>query len=406
MQPTSRPWTRKYQPKSTKEVIGQDSAVSQVRSFVKDYKKQKKKAALLYGSVGSGKTCSVYAVANELGLEVLEINASDFRNKEGIKSVVGSASRQMSLFSKGKIILVDEVDGLSGTKDRGGLPELASVIDKTGFPIIMTAVNPWNSKFSKLRRKSETIQFHTLNYLSICNNLKGICRHEKIKYDDLTLKTLARRSGGDMRAAINDLQTITSETRELKQSSLDEVGDRNRVESMLNALVKVFKTLDAGIAVTAFDNVEENLDTSFLWVDENLPKEYTDPEDLANAYDRLSMADVYRGRIRRQQHWRFLVYENTLMTSGVALAKKEKYKHFIKYQPTGRILKLWKAKMKYMKRKSIAAKIAERTHTSSSYTIKNTLPYIKAIFKKNRKQGDVLAEYFDLNNDEVGWLRK
>ena len=122
------PYTIKYQPKNSQEIIGQDEAVKTLKDFITNYKTQKKKAILLYGPSGTGKTSSTYAVAKELNLKLIEINASDTRNKEQIENKVGGASKQMSLFSKGKIILIDEVDGLSGMKDRGGIPTIIKLI--------------------------------------------------------------------------------------------------------------------------------------------------------------------------------------------------------------------------------------------------------------------------------------
>ncbi|MEK0337652.1 MAG: AAA family ATPase, partial [Nitrosopumilus sp.] len=126
-----QPFTIKYQPKKTNEIIGQDTAIKNLKNFVVNFKRQKKNAALLYGPSGVGKTISVHALANELNLEILEVNASDLRNAEQINSLVGSAVAQMSLFSKGKIILVDEIDGLSGMKDRGGLLAITKLIEKS-----------------------------------------------------------------------------------------------------------------------------------------------------------------------------------------------------------------------------------------------------------------------------------
>jgi len=398
-------WIRKYMPETSKDVVGQDTAVSHVKGFIQNFGIGKK-AVLLYGPSGCGKTCSVHALANELNYEILEINASDTRNQEQLNLRLGVAVKQQSLFKKSKIILVDEIDGLSGRKDRGAATTLAKIIDKSSFPIVMTANNPWDQKFSILRRKSELIQFHHLNYISIFDFLKKICREESISYDEPLLRSLARKVGGDLRAAINDLQTLTGDKKEFKKQSLDELGERQQTETMMQALTKVFKTTDPDVARAAFDNVNENTDKIFLWLDENLAKEYTKPQDLARAYDKLSRADVFRGRIRRWQHWRFLVYINDLITAGIALSKDEKYKGFTKYGPTTRIFKLWKAKMKYMKRKAIAEKIAEKTHSSKKSIIQNTLPYMQVIFKKNKKSGDDLAEYFKLDKEEVDWLRK
>ena len=401
-----QPFTIKYQPKKTSEIIEQDTAIKKLKDFVINFKKQKKNAALIYGPSGVGKTISVHVLADELDLEILEVNASDVRNTDQINSLVGSAVGQMSLFSKGKIILVDEVDGLSGMKDRGGLQAIIKIIEKSSFPLILTITNPWDYKFNKLRRKTEMIEFDPLDYLAIFEILKNICKEEKIKYEDIILKGLARRAGNDARAAINDLETLTIEAKELTKKSLEELGERNQQDSILNALFKIFKTTDPKIAISAFDNVKENLDEQLLWLDENLPREYIKPQDLAKAYDKLSKADVFNRRIKRGQHWRFLVYINALITAGIAVSKKEKYKHHVQYKPTGKLLKLWWAKQKSMKKKAIAERIAERTHTSTKEALKNTLPYIQTAFKKNKNFREQLTNELDLSMEEVEWLKK
>jgi replication factor C large subunit len=400
------PWTKKYQPETTNEVQGHDKALLELKNFILNFKNQKKKASIIYGSSGVGKTCSVYALASDLNYEVFELNASDFRNKNMIESRLGSAIMQRSLFSSNKIILIDEIDGLSGKKDRGGVSALAKLLDKSIFPVIMTATNPYDRKLNALRKKANLIQFHNLNYLSVFSVLKNICNKEKIKFNEIALKSLARHAAGDLRSAINDMQTLTHENKELKEDNLKELSDRNRTENMLSALMKVFKTTDINIAIKAFENVEENIDKQFLWIDQNLPVEYQKPEDLARAYDCLSKADVFKGRIRRWQYWRFLVYVNALISAGVAVAKDEKYRGFTSYKPTTRILKLWRANMKYQKRKSIASKIAEKTHTSSKRALQDTLPYLSVIFKKNKNLSDKLAQEFDLDKDEIEWLKK
>ena len=166
------------------------------------------------------------------------------------------------------------------------------------------------------------IEFAPLDYSDIFTVLKKICDSEKIKYEEEVLKGLARRAGNDARAAINDLQTLTIEAKELTKKSLEELGERNKLDTMINALFKVFKTTDHKVAIAAFDNIEEDLDEQLLWLDENLPREYTKPEDLAKAYDKLSKADVFNRRIKRWQHYRFLVYINALITAGIAVSKK------------------------------------------------------------------------------------
>src|SRR3989338_6163149 len=119
----------------------------------------------------------------------------------------------------------------------------------------------------------------------------------------------------------------------------------------------------------------------------------------------LSKADVFNIRIRRWQHYRFLVYINALITAGIAAAKNEKYKNLVEYKPTGRILKLWWAKQKSMKKKAIAEKIAEKTHSSKKEIIKSTMPYLPIMFKNKEMRGNIISE-LDLNDEEAEWLKQ
>ena len=393
-----------HKPKKLSEVQGQDSALAELKKYVEHYRPGSK-ALLLYGPSGNGKTCAVHALANELGREIVEVNASDVRNKESIHALLGSAIKQHSLFFKGKIILVDEIDGVSGQEDRGGVSAIAELIQESGFPIVMTANDPFDKKFAPIRKKAELLEFHALNYLSIYNVLKSIAKKEKIEYDDEALKCLARSVGGDLRAAINDLQTLSNEKR-LTKEDLASLSEREQRESIMQALLKVFKTTDPNIAKYAYKDIAEDLDELFMWVDENLPKEYLKPEDLSKAMSNLALADVYKGRIRRWQYYRFYVYCYDLLSVGIALSKDEKYKHFVNYTPTTRILKMWQANMKNMKKKAIAEKIASGTHTSTKRAMRDTIPYLQVLFKRGFRESKAIAEEYDLSKEEVEWLRK
>ncbi len=397
------PFVKRYNPKPLKDIKGQDRAVKTLIDFMNQ---KKKSCAILYGPTGSGKTSAAYALANELDLELLEVNASDFRNAESMRTIIGSASKQMSLFSKGKIILVDEIDGLSGTGDRGGISELIKIIDESTFPIICTAVDVFDSKFSGLRKKSLLIEFEALSPEAIYEVLNNICIKENIHYEETTLKQLARQAGGDMRAAITDLEVLAAHSKELQKEDVAGLSQRNKQESIPKALVKVFKATDPKVALAAFDTVDEDLDKLSLWIDENLPYEYKNPADLARAYHYLSKADLFKRRIRRWQHWRFLVYINAFLSGGVAVSKNEKYNDFVQYKPTTRILKLWMANQKYAKRKTIAEKIHERLHSSVKETIKTTIPYLQVIFKNNKSMAKEIAQELAIGDEEIEWLMK
>ncbi|MEK7526447.1 MAG: AAA family ATPase, partial [Patescibacteria group bacterium] len=147
-------YAEKYRAKSYKEIIAQDDAVEKIKSFLLQF--PKKKALILHGPPGTGKTTLIHAAAKENNLEIFELNASDLRNRDKLESVLKPASIQQSLIKKGKIILMDELDGITGT-DRGGIPELIRTLEITKYPIIMTCNDVWQSKLSPVRAKSKVV---------------------------------------------------------------------------------------------------------------------------------------------------------------------------------------------------------------------------------------------------------
>ena len=149
--------------------IPQDSMSSLV-NFIKN-----KGKILLIGPTGSCKTSAVYAIANGLDLEVIEVNASDIRNKEGIERTVGSSANQRSLFSKERIVLIDEIDALSGMEDRGGAQAIASIIKSSSCCIVMTANEKDNEKIKDIKKNSVIIEFKPVGIKHICGILKSIC---------------------------------------------------------------------------------------------------------------------------------------------------------------------------------------------------------------------------------------
>jgi replication factor C large subunit len=346
----------------------------------------------------------MHALANELDLEIIEVNASDVRNTEGLETTILPAIQQQSLFGKGKLILIDEIDGLSGTNDRGALTTIIKLIDKSPFPIILTTNDPWEQKFNDIRKNSIMIEYKAISALEQAVYLKKICEKEGITFDEDAISHLARVSQGDLRAALTDLENVSIINKKITRKDVEETSDRERGETIINAILKVFKTTNPDIAISAYDKIEEDIDKIFLWLDENLSKEYTKAEDIANAYENLSLADVYFGRIRRWQYYRYYVYIYNLLSVGIAISKKEKNPEFIQYKPSDRILKIWIANQKNAKRKAIAEKIAEKTHTSTKEAIKN-MPYIRMIFKNSDKKFvEKNSEHFKLEKEEVEWL--
>ncbi|MEK6969532.1 MAG: replication factor C large subunit [Nanoarchaeota archaeon] len=394
-------FTLKYAPKNSNQIFGQDKAVEELKEFIVNYKTQECKAALVYGPLGNGKTSSVYALAKELGYDVLELNSSDFRDAESIKIFLDSALGQQSLFFRPKIILIDEVDNLSGVKDRGCVPALMKAIEKSSFPVVLTANEIEDSKLKPLKKSSQLINFHKLQYRTIAHTLQWVCEQESIPFEEKAINSLARRADGDLRGALLDLQ-VCSADKQISFTAVTNLSERKKTETILNALTVIFKSSSAENALPALDDLDTDLRDVFFWMDENLPKEYLSAKSLAKAYEHLARADVFNGRIIRRQHWRFLVYINNLLTAGISSAKEEKNPDFTAYRPTMRFLRMWQAKMKNAKKKEIAEKLARKTHTSQKVALEQ-VPYLRALFTGS--SGPEIAKELELNEEEVDWLK-
>ncbi len=389
------PWSEKYRAQSFSEVRGQNLAIEKVKAFLKNF--PKKKALVLHGAPGVGKTSLAYAIANEEDAEILEMNASDFRDKAKIHSVIGPATEQKSLFKEKKIILVDEVDGISARRDRGGLAELLSLVEKTSFPIIITANDIWDKKFSLLRKKGEMVALKEVDYRSILDLLKGICDKENCHVNTEVLTSISIKAKGDIRAALNDLQLLSRmDTPEL----IKEVGERNKEESIFSALQYIFKTskIDNKM-INIFEEVNMPIDEVFLWMEENIPLEYKG-EELAKAYEALSRADVFRGRIYRQQHWRFMTYEYFLLGAGIGGVKKFNRTGWTNYKKPTRILKIWLQNQRAAKKKTICQKYAKECHISTKQAMKDFM-LIKVIL-----QNQTIRDQLKLSSEEVAYLDK
>ena len=389
------PLCEKYRAECFADIKGQDLAINSLKIFFKQF--PHKRAAIIYGGAGTGKTSLAFALAREMNFEIFEMNASDLRDREKLESIMRPATEQQSLFGKrGKIILIDEIDGI--TIDRGGLPELIALLERTSFPVIITANNIWQQKFSLLRKKAEMIKLKELRYEKIILILKEIAKKEKKKLPDNVLKAIAAKSRGDVRAALNDLQTVLD--LESRFISVQDIHEREKEEDIFNVMRKIFKNRYDPRILNSYDNVDMPIDEIFLWIEENIPYEYKgDKEALIKSCEALSKADVFRGRIYRQQYWRFLVYENFLLSAGIAFSSKKpkSMNEFTIYQRPKRILKIWLQNQKYAKKKTIAAKFAKAIHISKKRAVKDFFLLPLILNKKARQE-------LGLSEDEIKFL--
>ena len=403
---THLPWTLKYKPRSLKEVVGNRKAKETLLSWVKSWERgiPEKRAALLYGPPGVGKTVTVEALANDLDMELIESNASDYRTEEAVRRIAGLASQFGTLLGKRRIILMDELDGISGSEDRGGLSALMRVIRVARCPIVLVANNPYEPRFMALRRMCLLIQFKRVRKNEIVKHLRCICELEGIRAEPEALALIAEHAQGDVRSAVNDLQAVAQGRRRLTYEDVAWLALRDRKQSIFEALALVFHAKNCQRARSAVNMVDVDPDMLFEWIYENAPRFLTDPHDLAEAMEALAQADIFRGRMKRTQNWALMSYFLDLMTAGVAVARERTESRWVKSEFPKRIQLMSKTKETRAMLNSLGMKIREKCHVSSKRALTEIVPYLQVIFQNDVKMAAGLARWLELDENMIKYL--
>lgn len=395
-------WTVKYKPKNLSEVVDQEEAKRKLLKWLEEWKPGSR-AALLYGPPGNGKTCTVEALASERGFDLLETNASDVRSEEKIERFLGRGVRETPLLGevKGRIILIDEVDGLEASADRGGIRAIIRIIKESAFPVVLTANDPWDRKLYEVRGLCELIEFKKIPVRDVVKRLEYICGREGIKADRRLLHAIAERNQGDLRGAILDLETIAQGRRQLTPEDLQILGKREQEVDIFEALKGVFKSRSALSAKLSVVNVDMEPSEIFWWIEQNVADEYERPEDLARAYEALAKADLFRSRIIHRQNWRMQAYMVDLMTAGVSQAKKEPYRKFTRYRRPERLSFYSKTMIEREKLNQALGKIASKLHCSTRKVKTEFLPYLLFLARRRGDLAGKLASALNLSREEL-----
>ncbi|OQR75721.1 replication factor C subunit 1-like [Tropilaelaps mercedesae] len=229
-------WVDKYTPSNTKQVIGQQgdkSNVVKLRQWLTKWSTNAKptfvgkfnrgalegtgmKAALLSGSPGVGKTTTAHLVAKELQYEassittsVIELNASDTRSKRSLREEVATLLGNRTLSEKtrknGHLLIMDEVDGMTGNEDRGGIAELIQLIKTTRVPIICICNDRSHPKMRSLVNYCFDLRFSKPQLKQIQAALMSICFKENVRLPPKVIEEIIIASNQDIRQCIHSL---------------------------------------------------------------------------------------------------------------------------------------------------------------------------------------------------------
>jgi len=240
-------WVDKYKPANSKSIIGQQgdrSNMNKLKIWLQDWNKNhlnlngKKsapksaprgaandngawaKCALLSGPPGVGKTTTAYLVSKELGYDVVEMNASDTRSKRmlgesvsdilntsSVATMVGKGNANNNVTSK-RVLLMDEVDGMAGNVDRGGIAELINLIKSSKVPVICMCNDRNHQKIRSLSNHCFDLRFSRPRVEQIKAAMMSVCFKEKIQIMPDALSELIVGCGQDVRQVLHHLSMV------------------------------------------------------------------------------------------------------------------------------------------------------------------------------------------------------
>ncbi|MFX1508359.1 MAG: AAA family ATPase [Promethearchaeota archaeon] len=406
----------KHAPTRRSEVVGNKESVNSIIAYLNRFRNPKlrsklvKKAILLYGPPGIGKTSSVLAIANGLNFDVVVVNASDNRNKKSLQSV-----RNASLFSSlkenldskviGQILLIDEVDGLSGTADRGGLREIVDIINSTRIPLILTANNISQQKFQTLRKYCELREFKAPTSADVLRILRRIAEAESISVSDDVLYRLIEISQNDIRGSINSFQILAAGGDEIVKEDLKIISYRDTTADFREFLQTLFVEANGKKAYEQTRLLSDVDYSKLLLLLRDLsiymlPKD--DYEQIVEVYEILARADVALTRAQAKMVWSQLAYFYNYITKELAnvISPTSSLPSFPDWQL--QVPSYWIMLSRQRKGKKIAAKVGRVCNVSAHEAISYYFPYLRFIFENNPRIAADLALEFQLFDIEPG----
>jgi replication factor C large subunit len=387
------------------DIVGNAQAVSALRMFASDFERGIARAPLLlFGPSGIGKSASAHLLAKESNWNMVELNAGDYRDKESIDRNLLAAATSRSVFGNRNMILVDEVDELAASADRGASGAISNLVSSAKNPVILIANDRWDQRISFLRGKTDPVEFKRLRADETAKVLENYARFSALETDRSSIDIIAARANGDARSAINDLYVSAGSGSEM----MEVIGMRDRKVDIFNLLDKIFFANTIAAPLRAIGGTDLNNDMLMRWLDENIPNRYTDSDDLARAFGMLSEASAYSTKAMRSQYYTYWRYMKVLMSSGIALSKTRYPSTAKRYSFPKVIKELSLSKSSRRQDAKIAERLQRKLHSSVRRILANEMRVIALMASKSVESGtskkevaDYLARSYGLDDGEA-----
>jgi replication factor C large subunit len=384
-------WSEKYRPKNLLEMIGNEEAKESFVNWLGKWIKGTK-PLLLVGPPGIGKTTISLLGAKQFGYDLIGLNASDVRSKQRIQEILAPVLGSAGLFGK-PMIFVDEVDGIHGRSDYGGVEALVEILKEPTVPIVLAANSDTSDKMKTIKKATTTIKFRPLPPRLLRFYLEEILRREGASLKVGNIIKLIIDSRGDIRSMLNSTQALVTGFEPL----IDRSFETTNVEDSINAFFKA-KSLDEARAILYSLRIDpqEKINAFYSSV-------ITSPiskDLLKEMLDVISEADMLYGKIVRNQEWRLLRYLDSILLRLFKEGTPIRYSQF--NVPWAMINRLrWDAKAI----KDLATGLAKHMHVSRSTFSTFYLPYLLYCIKNKALEIDLTESYNEILQKEMASIK-
>ena len=362
-------WSEKYRPQNFMDLIGNEDARQLFAGWFEKWKKGTK-PLLLVGPPGIGKTTLANLAGRNFGYDMISLNASDVRNKKNIQEILEPVLGNQTVLGK-PMIFVDEVDGVHGRSDYGGVEALINILKEPTIPIILAANNNSSDKMKKIKKVVKTISLHPLPPRLLRLYLNMVLEKENAQINPGKLIKLIAESNGDIRSMLNSAQALVTGF----EPSTERTFESLDVEAGINAFYKA-QSIDEARAVLYSMHIDPREKINAFY--SSIITSSISNLELEKFLRVISEADILYGRIMKTQQWRMLRYLDSTLLS---LYKKNTSIRYSQFKLSWQVLN--RLRWDGSKFKSIASNLSKKLHISSSTFATFYLPYILFCMKND-----------------------